>query len=66
MQVLKIKKKENMKKWIKEKGWLAFMAIGSSMLFWSLSTNGESFIGQIPIACILIIIGVSLSSNDKN
>jgi|TARA_R110002074_G_scaffold167659_1_gene328894 hypothetical protein len=55
-----------MKKWIKENGWLAFMAIGSSMLFWTLSTGGEAFIGQIPVACMLIIIGVSLSSNNKN
>jgi len=55
-----------MKKWINKNGWLAFMVIGSSMLFWTLSNGEESFIGQIPIACILIIIGVSLSSNDKN
>jgi hypothetical protein len=52
-----------MNKWIKKNGWLILMAIGSSMLFWTLSNDGEHFIGQIPIACILIITGVTLSSH---
>jgi len=54
-----------MKNLIKEYGWLVCMAIGSSLLFWTLSSGGEAFIGQIPLACGLIIIGVSLSSSNN-
>ena len=54
-----------MKKWINKNGWLMLMVIGSSILFWTLSNGGEAFIGQIPIACILIITGVTLSSTNE-
>jgi len=52
-----------MKKWISKNGWLGLMTIGASLLFWTLSTEGEAFSGQIPMACVLIIIGVSWSSS---
>ena len=54
-----------MKNLIKEYGWLVLMAIGSSLLFWTVSNGGETFIGQIPIACTLIITGVTLSSRNN-
>jgi len=53
-----------MKNWINKNGWLALMIIGSSLLLWTLS-RGEAFIGQIPVACALIILGVTLSSPKK-
>ena len=51
-----------MKKWIKENGRLILIASGSLLLLLTLSSGGEGFVGQVPIASILLITGVTLSS----
>jgi|TARA_B110000967_G_C18426434_1_gene336396 hypothetical protein len=57
-----------MNKWnkIKSQGWLACMLVGISLLTWAVS-QGESFMGHIPIACLLLITGVGMeSASNKN
>tara|TARA_R100000541_G_scaffold1599_1_gene6366 strand:- start:998 stop:1168 length:171 start_codon:yes stop_codon:yes gene_type:complete len=55
-----------MKKWnnIKEHGWLACMLVGISLLTWAVS-QGESFVGHIPLACLLIVMGVGAEASCK-
>tara|TARA_R110001592_G_scaffold54548_1_gene166820 strand:+ start:41 stop:217 length:177 start_codon:yes stop_codon:yes gene_type:complete len=51
-------------KWISKELWLAFMLVGVSLLTWVIS-QGECFTGHIPLACLLIIIGVGMDSANK-
>jgi|TARA_R100000908_G_scaffold43966_1_gene20655 hypothetical protein len=67
MQVLIINKE--MKKilnFIKKECWLACMLVGISLMTWAVS-QGEGFVGHIPLACLFIVAGVGMeSSNNKH
>jgi|MDTG01.5.fsa_nt_gb hypothetical protein len=49
------------KEWFKDKRSMAYLLMGIALLSVSI-LNGESFVGHIPLACVLIIAGV-LTSN---
>ena len=54
------------KKWFEDKdrrSWI-FLLSGIGILLASV-TNGESFMGQIPLACIFVIVGVFLSPSNN-
>ena len=51
-------------KFIQKEFWLAFMLVGISLMTWAIS-QGESFVGHIPLACILIVIGVGMESSNE-
>tara|TARA_B100001173_G_C15941525_1_gene527317 strand:+ start:616 stop:783 length:168 start_codon:yes stop_codon:yes gene_type:complete len=55
-----------MKNWINKNGWLVSMLVGASLLFWAVAGEGEYFPMHVSVACVLIIIGASLSSKNNN
>ena len=57
-----IKKMKRMLNWIKKECWLACMLVAIALLTWAVS-QGEGFVGHIPLACILLIIGVGMESS---
>ena len=55
-----------MKKWIKEKGWIVSVVLGAILLFATTTAGKEFFYGQIPLACVLLISGITIeASKDK-
>ena len=54
-----------MKQFIKEEWWLGIMLVGMALLTWSISQGGDLFTGQTILACALIIIGVSLGTQNN-
>ena len=50
-------------KWISKELWLAFMLVGISLMTWAVS-QGECFTGHIPLACLLLIMGVGMESTN--
>ena len=58
------KEMKRMLNWIKKECWLAFMLVAIALLTWAVS-QGESFVGHIPLACILLIIGVGMESSNE-
>ena len=54
-----------MKEFIKQEWWLGLMLVGMALLTWSISQGGESFPGQIIMACVLIVFAVILSTKSK-
>jgi len=65
MQVLIINKEmKKILKFIKEECWLAFMLVGISLLTWAVS-QGESFVGHIPLACLILVLGVGMESTNN-
>jgi len=45
------------KEWFKDKRSMAYLLMGIALLSVSI-LDGESFVGHIPLACVLIIAGV--------
>jgi len=64
MQILIINKE--MKKilnFIKKECWLGFMMVGICLMTWAVS-QGEGFVGHIPLACLFIVMGVGIESTN--
>jgi len=53
-----------LKNWYKEYKGFTLLLTGIALLLVSL-LNGESFEGQIPLACLLVMAGVVLTSKIK-
>jgi len=64
MQVLINKEMKKILKFIRKECWLAFMLVGISLLTWAIS-QGKSFVGHIPLACLIIVLGVGMESTNN-
>jgi len=52
-------------KFIKKECWLACMLVGICLMTWAVS-QGEGFVGHIPLACLFIIAGVGMEASNNS
>jgi len=65
MQVLIINKEmKKILEFIRKECWLGFMMAGICLMTWAIS-QGEGFVGHIPLACLFIIARVGMESTNN-